>query len=93
MRELSKLLLNPKLLYIKISRRVRYKYFKIKMRFIVQFNLDLGDISLSFNSDLYRDLIAKPGNPVIFDQPHTFSSIKVSNDIENILNHKFKVFS
>ena len=63
------------------------------MRFFVRFNLDLGDIPLSFDTDFYGDLLTKPGNSLIFDQHRGFGSKKIVHYLENILKHEFKVFS
>jgi len=91
--KLVQLLINPKLLYIKISRRIGYKYQYVKMRFNVRFDLDLGDIPLNYQLEQSSHLIAKPGNPFIFDQPNSFDSIGRRQDLENVLQHKFKVLS
>lgn len=93
MSKVLKLLLNPRLLYIKIFRRIGYEYLKIKMRFVGKFNLDLRDIPLSLDTNFYGDLITKPGNSLIFDQVNAFGSKKITHCLENILKHKFKVFS
>ena len=91
--KLVQLLINPKLLYKKISRRIGYKYQYIKMRFNVLFDLDLGDIPLDYKLDQSSHLIAKPGNPFFFEQPNFLSSIDTVHDLENVLKHKFKIFS
>jgi len=63
------------------------------VRFNVWFDFDLGDIPLNYNLDQSNYLIAKPGNPIIFDQPNILSSIDSRHDLENLLKHKFKFFS
>ncbi len=90
---LLKLLTNPKLLYIKITRRIGYAFQFVKVRFNVRFNFDLGDIPLNYYLEQSGHLIAKPGNPIIFDQPHALDAIDTFHDLENVLKHKFKIFS
>ena len=91
--KLVRLLSNPKLLYIKISRRIGYKYKNIKTRFNIRFDLDLGDVPLIYNLEQSSHLTAKPGNPFLWDEINASSSMGIDSDLKNVLQHKFKIFS
>ena len=59
MSKLLKLLLNPRLLFIKVNRRICYIYLKLKMKFINYFDFDLGDIPSNSNLDRGGVLLVK----------------------------------
>ena len=81
-RKLILLLLDPKLLYVKIARRVRYKYQSIKVRFDTLFGFDSGNIPLNYELEQSSHLIVKPGNPYFFKQSNFSDLANIESDFE-----------
>ena len=88
-----KLLFDPKLLYIKITRRLGYKYHSLKVRFDTQFGAYHGSIVPNYDLEQSSHFITRPGNPVFFNQLTSDKFPNTDNNFKNVLAHRFKIFS
>jgi hypothetical protein len=93
LRKLIPLLLKPKILYIKISRRINNKLHSINIRFNEYLKLDPEKILDNLSFDPLNKLSTKPGNPIFFNNYHNDINFYEVNDSANIFDHKIKIFS
>ena len=86
-------MLNPRLLQIKIARRIYFKYKSWKVRSESYFNYNAVKIPNNFKLSQLSHLITKPGNPLFFDRYYANNIPHIDHDFENVISHKFKILS
>ena len=92
-KKMIKLLLNPKLFYIKVNRWLGNKYNSLKVRFKIKFGSHHENITSNCDFDQSGHLITRPGNPHFFNKYNSDNFVNIDNDFKNILKHRFKIFS
>ena len=93
LRKIIQLARDPKILFIKILRRINTKRHSINIRFNTYFELESEKIPEHISFDSLYNLSAKPGNPLFFHHYYDDKKCYEKNDAENIFNHKLNIFS